>query len=244
MWVVGQVEARGRELDFSSSGSGRRPTTSLVADGVEIVNAIDFLDVPPDAADPVQLTTCEQCATPGCNSGGWVVLRRLNNGLIMIPAFSEMSDDSWGDFEPPYFLKKGGAPLFTGAALDLLRAYLPAFADVPRWSPLNSREAVLLLQWEAPHGVLERFPVAPRLRDDFIAASTHGKGREALGILSALLAEATLARQPVSLVSGESVTFYLDNAGYSEWQPMVFVDDAYRLALAPGVGVLFDDRSA
>ena len=47
---------RGRELDFSSSGGGRHSTTSLVADGVEIVNAIDFLDVPPDAADPVQLT--------------------------------------------------------------------------------------------------------------------------------------------------------------------------------------------
>lgn len=48
----------------------------------------------------------------------------------------------------------------------------------------------------------------------------------------------------MSLVSGEPVTFYLDNAEYSEWQPMAFVDDTYRLALAPGEGIFFDEGSA
>jgi len=242
MWAVDRVETRVRELDFSSSGGGRYPTKSLVADGVELVNAIDFLDVPADAAGLVQLTTCEECGTPGCNSGGWVVLRRLQSGLVMLPVFEEMVDG--GEFAPPYFLKKCGVPFFTGDALELLGAQLPAFAELPRWTFLDSREAALVLQWEAPYGVLERFPAGPRLRDDLVAASTHGKGREALGVLSTLLEKATGARRPVSLVSGEPVTFYLDNAGYSEWQPMVLVDDTYRLALAPGEGVSFDEGSA
>jgi hypothetical protein len=244
MWVVEQVETRARELDFSSSGGGRHATASLIADGIELVNAIDFLDVPPSATEPVQLTTCEQCGTPGCNSGGWVTLRRLDAGLIMVPAFSEMGDRSSGNFETPYFMQKRGTPLFKGAGLDALLAAIPAFADQSKWSVLNSREAALLLQWDAPHRVLEQFPAAPRLRDDFIAASSHGKGREALGILSNLLTEATAAERPVSVVSGESVTFYLDAGGYPEWQPMIFANDEYRLALAPGVGLLFDDGSA
>jgi hypothetical protein len=121
---------------------------------------------------------------------------------------------------------------------------VPAFADLARWNALTAREAALLLQWEAPRRVLDQFPAPPHLHDDLIAASTYGKDREALTVFSTLLTEALRIERPVSLVFGEPVTFYLDEAGYPEWQPMIFADDAYRLAVGPGIGLLFDDGSA
>jgi hypothetical protein len=44
LWMVERVEFQPRELDFTSSGQGRRRTTAVVADGTEIINALDLFD--------------------------------------------------------------------------------------------------------------------------------------------------------------------------------------------------------
>jgi len=43
MWMVEQIEFGARDLDFSSAGLGRHATTSVLADGTEIVNALDLV---------------------------------------------------------------------------------------------------------------------------------------------------------------------------------------------------------
>ena len=43
--------------------------------------------------------------------------------------------------------------------------------------------------------------------------------------------------RPATLVSGEPVFFYLDQAGFPEWTPLTFDGTQYRLALAAGIGV-------
>ena len=48
LWMVERVEFRRRELDFRSSGQGNHATTSVIADGIEIINALDLFDTEDD----------------------------------------------------------------------------------------------------------------------------------------------------------------------------------------------------
>ena len=56
--MVDRVEFRRRELDFTSSEQGKHMTTSVVADGTELINALDLID---SEGDPIQTSVCEQC---------------------------------------------------------------------------------------------------------------------------------------------------------------------------------------
>jgi hypothetical protein len=99
------------------------------------------------------------------------------------------------------------------------------------------RESVRLLQWDAPSRALGAFPDRPRLREELMAAASHGKGREAYDALEQAIAASLDDVRPVRLVAGESVSFYLDEVRYPAWEPLTFDEGVYRLALAPGVGV-------
>src|SRR5206468_4310556 len=103
MWCIDQIAFQGRNLDFTSSGLGRHRTTAVVGDGVELVNALDLLDL---TDEPVQIIVCDCCGTPGCNSGGRVTFRRLEDALLVIPAFEAMSRGAWEQTEygPPHFI--------------------------------------------------------------------------------------------------------------------------------------------
>ena len=241
MWIVEKIETRSHEMDFSSSGQGRHATTSLIADGIEIVNALDLLDLTEDADEPIQLIICNACGYLGCSSGNRVSFRRLADGLLFIPSFDAMARGIWeaDEYSPPSFIHKKGAPFFRRHSLDALSSHLPIVRDLSRWPILKAREAALLLQWEAPARVLGDFPAEPRSRRDLILTDTQDTGAEVLQSLDRLLAEAHGSERPVSLIDGEAVTFYLDQAGYPEWEPLVRADDGYRLALARGQGLLF-----
>ncbi|HEX6903872.1 MAG TPA: hypothetical protein VF789_29445 [Thermoanaerobaculia bacterium] len=240
MWIVEKIETRSHEMDFSTSGQARHATTSLIADGIEIVNALDLLDLTENAGESIQLIVCDCCGYPGCNSGDRVAFRRLEDGLLFIPSFDAMLRGRWeaDEYVPPSFISKKGAPFFRGPALDALSSHLPIVRDLSHSPILKAREAALLLQWEAPAKVLGEFPSGPRLRRDLILTDTRA---EMLQTLDRLLAEALGSELPVSLIGGETVTFYIDQeqAAYPEWEPLVLVDGGYRLALARGQGILF-----
>jgi hypothetical protein len=248
MWPVERIAFRSRGLDFSSSGGGRHSTTSIVADGTEIVNAIDLLELDTDdpVAEPVQVIVCESCGTSGCNSGDRVSFRRLDDGLLMIPAFNAMAAGPWElvEYGSPHFMRKRGVPLLRGQALQDLRGRLPELARLDRWPSLTIREAALLVQWEAPSRVLGQFPDAPTLREDMIAAVSHGAGHEACTALNELLRSAASDERPAVPIPGEPVTFYLEQGGHPEWQCLTVEGETYRLALAPGSGVTFAQDSA
>ena len=44
MWSIEDIEASPIELDFSSSGGGRRAATAVSAAGVRLFNAIELVD--------------------------------------------------------------------------------------------------------------------------------------------------------------------------------------------------------
>jgi hypothetical protein len=236
LWRIQRLEFRPRELDFRSSDQGRRMTISVVADGTEIINALDLVDA---KQDPMQTIVCEACGYPGCNGGNRVVVRRLGDGILLLPAFDAMAAGSWEltEYAPPYFVAKHGSAFLADGALATLARRIPVFADPDRWPPLTVRECVCLLQWEAPAGIVGAFPDRPRLREAAIAAASHGTGREAFDALEDAIAASWQDARPAKLVPGESVYFYLDEVRHPAWEPLTFADGRYRLALAPGVGV-------
>ena len=236
LWTVEEVEFRRRELDFTSSEQGKHVTTAVFADDTEIINALDRFDT---TEDPLQPIVCEDCGFAGCASGNRIVVRRLGDGILLMPAFDAMAEgeQELTEYAPPYFVSANGCVLFKGNALAALAARIPFFADPSRWPALSAREAVLLLQWGAPHRVLGEFPAKPRLRAEGIAAASHGAGREAHDALGRALERLALDPRPVALMAGEPVTFYLDQAGFPEWTPLAFDGTTYRLALAAGIGI-------
>jgi hypothetical protein len=235
LWTVGRVEFRRRELDFTSSGQGKHMTTAVIADGTEIINALDLVDA---TEDPIQTIVCEQCGYPGCAGGNRVSLRRFDGGILFMPAFDAMAEggSDLSEHGPPYFVSKRGSAFFRGAALAALAARIPFFADPQRWPPLTMRESVLLLQWDAPSRILGAFPDKPSLREESLSAASHGTEREAYDALGAAIEASSGDSRRASLVSGEPVFFYLDQ-GFPDWTPLTFDGDEYRLALAAGIGV-------
>ena len=139
MWLAKQFRFQARDLDFTSAGLGNHhATTSVFADEVEIVNALDFVDF---NEAPFQTTVCECCGTPGCNSGSWVNIRRLDDALIVIPAFDEMCEGSLKreEYAPPEYINTKGAPLLRNLALETLQERVPLLGDLAWCAIQNSR---------------------------------------------------------------------------------------------------------
>jgi hypothetical protein len=241
MWTVERVEFRKRELDFRSAGMGRHATTAVLFDGVEIVNALDLVD--PDDTESeettIQVIVCQHCGTPGCESGNRVTFKRLDQGLVMMPAFDTMASGESGrtEYGPPSFMRKHGPPFLRGHALSSLHERVPVLANPARWPWLTVREAALLIQFGATSRLLGEFPSPPRLRTELVAGVSHGEGEEAMVALDALLSAARTDDRRATMVPGEAVTFHLDQAAYPEWQGLTVAGTTYRLAVAAGLGL-------
>lgn len=242
MWRIQELEARAVELDFRSSGQGRRNDTSLVADGCRLVNAASLVDFDP-ASDRVQVEVCEACGTTQCAQGGWISLRRLGAEVLWLPAFQAMSDEqNSAEFAPPRYMSQAGLPLFSEATYSTVRRHvgdLPALADI---QPLDSRELALILQWEAPGSLLGSFPDPPRFRRDTVLAVDHGDVTEHVTTMVELLGRALDgAGMFTQSTAAPAVSFYLDLPGYPTWSPLVLCGRTWGLHLGAELNVLLGD---
>jgi hypothetical protein len=235
MWRVGRIELASRTLDFTSSGQAPRSTKALLADGVEIVNALDLVDFD----DPSQLLVCKQCGIHGCASGGWASSRRLGDALVIAPAFLQMEEDESdeGEHRPPTFMRAKGIPLIGGRALEELRSAVPWFDRIAELPRLDGHEAARIMQWEAPQGILGRCPGAPLLRREAVASVGHGDDEETLSRFGELLDEAFASFAAVAPTACEPVPFYLEEQlGFPEWAPFGLHGAEHVLTLGPGLG--------
>ena len=96
MWSVEVIATVPVELDFSSSGQGRRSATAIEAAGVRLFNAIELVDVE-SAATQVEVWEC--CGVSHCSPGGWVAFRRIGDKVVWIPAWDEMAKGAWEESE-------------------------------------------------------------------------------------------------------------------------------------------------
>ena len=229
MWFVERIEAVPRELNFESAGMKRHATTALLADGECLVNALDLIDL---TRTPVQLIVCEACGTPVCASGNYVVIRRLQDGIAIVPDFMSMTR-SGTEHQPPEIMRHRGVPFFAGAVLDHLRTLMPAIAPLDRWPPLSVREAAWLVQWNAPAGVLGAFPRRPVLDRESLLAIEDDDPDACADALDRLLVDASGRDEALTIVDGAPVTFFFDLRTFTEWRPLVRKGHEVHLSLGP-----------
>jgi len=228
MWSVREIEPIAVEVDFTSSGQGRLSATAIEAEGVRLINAVEFLDVDPSAT---QVEICDCCGSSHCKPGGWVAFRRIGARVIWVPAWHEMEKGWWelSEYRPPLFLSRRGAPVFNPEAWDHLRtirADLPAADELP---VLDSREAARLYQWCAPGRVLGEFPLGPRLHRPAVIAVTEGDLAAEADAVDRCLSQSYTARRPVeevpSNIPARPIEFWLDLPGTPGWSSFAHVRD-------------------
>ena len=203
------------------SGAGLGPVTSkaLRVGETTLVNAVDFADF---SSEPVQMIVCDYCATPGCGSGRYAVIRRLDDYVVVLPAFSAMLEGEWEltEYSPPDYLEHDGALVFPGAVYVDLCAAVPRFQPSERLAPLTRREAVYLVQHVAPRHALGRFPAPQRVDADAFLASSTGDLAGDLDTLAKALAMASASGEPATIATpADSTTLFLDAPEYLEWSP-------------------------
>jgi hypothetical protein len=231
MWVVHDLTARSVTLDFSSSDQGRQAVTQLVIDGVQFTNAAELSSR--DNPTRVQLRICEDCGIEGCASGGWMAPRNVGVGVAFIPAFDDMLPDDWrrAEYAPPFF--EQSMPLFLPDNYDRLRGWserLPPIEEVPA---LTGEELVRCLQWDAPAGVLGKFPAETQLDDDFLLAAHNREVADVAALTQSAIGqtgdESRVWFTPIP-PAAQAVTVYLDTPGTPEWAPVYTIDGLVRLA--------------
>jgi len=242
MWSVEDIELIPVELDFSSSGQGRRAATAITAEGVRLTNAIELVDVTPAAT---QVEVCECCGFSHCSPGGWVTFRRIGQNVVWLPAWEEMEKGAWegSEYRPPTFLATKGAPVFGRATWERLRALhegLPACEEIPG---INSREVARLCQWTAPGRVLGEYPAVPRVRRDLVIAVTDGDLSAEIGAVDQILQEHYGASAPMHLIenaAAKPIEFWLDLQGTPAWKCFAHVENHVCCLLNEAAALVYE----
>ncbi len=231
MWKINSPEIKPAILDFSSSQQGKLEVSQLLSDGIELINALELVDW--DSED-TQLLICEQCGFVHCEPGGWVSFRRSDSLVLILPA----ADYVWGDkedkdeYRPPSYLAKRGIAYLTLSTYEDLRSRHSSFPAIDRVRELSLKEAALLFHWDAPAHVLGEPPVI-RTRRDIVVGSSEGNHFEQLerleNLLHAQYEDKSLAHLRSRSSNERVISFYLEAAGFIEWEALVFDGSEYRL---------------
>jgi hypothetical protein len=220
MWTVSAIETRKVRMNFTSSGQGRPVMTELLLDGTIIANAIELTDW---TEGPVQIEVCGSCGYVHCASGGWVSVKRLGKGIMILPAFDAMAKNS-AEYSPPEWMARSGPALISEILAESLRIAAPGLPEISRLMPVTQTDAVLMIQWSAPFGVLGRFPETPSIVLGKVSGVSKRPISEITRELDALLRK-TLSNQPVVIRLRESseqdFSLFLEPPDFPEWSPVV-----------------------
>lgn len=220
MWTVSAIETRKVRMDFTSSGQGRPVMTELLLDGTVVANAVELTDW---TEDPVQIEVCGSCGYVHCASGGWVSIKRLGEGMMILPAFDAMAKNSV-EYSPPEWMARSGPALISEILVESLRIAAPELPEISRLMPVTHADAALMIQWSAPFGVLGRFPETPSIVPGKVCGVSNKSISEITGELDCLLCR-TLSNQPVVVRTRESndqdLSLFLESSDFYEWSPMI-----------------------
>ena len=219
-WRVESIEARSARLDFTGSEQGCCEAVQVLFDGEIFANAVGLTDW---TAEPIQAEVCESCGIEGCNSDGWIALRGAGALRAFIPAFGEMAEDDLSRYGPPAIVRRRGAPLLGPGPFRRLREIVRGLPPDP--PAITSEETLRLLAFEAPRRLRE---TGTSLRRDFARSLLAAEGCELREGTEALLRLVEiLAADDVKMSArpqrppDRSVTFHVDDANLSAWQPIV-----------------------
>jgi len=196
---------------------------SISYGGECLVNAINLADFDDD---PTQVLLCETCGNVGCGSVGWVHMRRIGDDVIWLPPAPRLirDPDSVRELFPPPFMESPacGIPVFRDSLYDELRRQLSELPDKSMIPFLCAREALLLLQREAPLELLGRAPNIPRLQRDRILAVSDGDLEPEIAAINAFAKDHATDCTPLQTVLSDRITqpieFHLDSPGFPAWR--------------------------
>lgn len=216
-------ETRKQLLDFRSSGQGEFDATALVIDGQQIANAVELFDF---SDDRVQLFICEQCGITGCLSGSWASVRKIDEWFALVPAVAAMREGEWelSEYSPPKFMRTSGFPAFSESTYSELCESTGQFPAPGKVKQCSSKDALGLLQFAAPGGVLGPLGTKAVVCSELLIAVTEGELEDevaALCDLVRLIEEDGGMRhttQPERVVE-----FHLDLPSCPTWQPMGYL---------------------
>ncbi len=229
MWNVSTLETRRAAMDFTSSGQGRPIKSQLVFDGAVVANAIELTDW---SEEPVQLEVCAACGIERCAPGGWAVVRRLGNALLILPAFEAMAEDP-KEYAPPQWIAERGPALIAEGLIGALQSAVPELPKVETLKPVTGADAARSIQLSAPREILGQLPKTPAVRSAKVIAVSQGTIAEVVRELDRLLAEA-VAQPEIRLRenagNSDQVTLYLDLSGFPVWSPVAINEEkAFQL---------------
>lgn len=239
MWEIKNPSIQKAELDFKALGQSPFEVSQLVAaeGDVVLMNAIEWSYF--DNDDVHQLLICDQCGTPGCQSGGWVSFRKASDFILLVPAFEKMEDDDWSrtQFAPPQYPGKSGTPYFSLETYESLRRRISLFPATEKIKNLKMSDAMRLAQRTMP---LRIFGEPPEIniqsdKSGYIIASSYGEAEESLKKIEEILRRnyenksAAKIRRPAD--SEEIIYLFIDAAEFTDWQALVKTDSGYKLLL-------------
>ena len=238
MWKLTSPTLRKSTLNFSNSWKAKTSVSQLYAEDIQLINAVEYVNW---EDTHYQFVVCEGCGIIGCQSQGWVDIRKIEALAVIIPAFKmihEASKIMEDEYLPPYFLLKKGAAYLNR---DLYRHTLCQLANFPTFESLASLsawEASKLFQFEAPNNILSDLLHPPTLLQDIILASSEGSHIEQTKELMSLIDKLRHQDQDITLrkiaENDRVIAFYLDISGFPQWKAMSHDGDRYSLYLEPG----------
>jgi hypothetical protein len=235
MWSIAKLEFEQTELDFTSSGQGRRTATAVCADGVKIINAAELLEFEEEYGC-LQVFVCSHCGYSHCESGNFVSVRKAGNDVIWLPAWSAISEENWpGEYAPPAFLRKSGLPVFNRQLWSKLVALVPGLPEYATIRALSHAELVRALQIQAPGRFLGEWPGVPAVRDGSVLAVSNGDAASVVEELNRLLeragSESASVKQLSRLGPVEPIELFLDLPEFPSWSGLARISGEYVLVL-------------
>ena len=239
MWAPSAIDAREATLDFTSSEQGRPQVVQLFIDNELFANALRLTSWDADAFQPL---VCEACGMEGCEPGNWLVLRRAGEFAVFLPDFSAMlnDDNDAAGHAPPAYIRNKGALVLGPEEYRHFRGLVSGAREFERLPGLRGNEAKRLLQFEAVHHMLGRFPGEVAVDYDRAIACSYGDLAERILEVAELL-RVIGTQRPVRLRPASddaiSIAFYLDAPKATEWAPMSIENGHVVLLAAPGLVV-------
>jgi hypothetical protein len=160
---------------------------------------------------------------------------------VWIPPRKLNQDDRnfYWQTDPPRFFAPNvfGIPVFRRPIYDELRVRLSWFPNPDSLQPIRSCEALLLVQGEAPMGVLGRAPRAPWLQRERVVAVAEGDLNEELDTIDASCREFATCETPMRPVDGNafqrSIELFLDAPRFPVWRGFCHLSTGLGLMLEP-----------
>ena len=163
-------------------------------------------------------------------------MRQSGRLILLMPAFEAMHDDAWStvEFSPPSWISRQGAAYFEVETYQSLRELTFLLPPLEKIQPLQMREAMWLVQANAPLRILGE-PSTLKIDQgqfDFAVATSQGEPQEHLHkaeeLLRANFDNHRLANLHDLSNEDEPIWLLLDANELFNWQPLVFRDGKYQ----------------